>query len=354
MDPPNEFGRFHRQIILPGFSQQAQQRLRDSHALVVGCGALGCASVDALVRAGVGRLTIVDRDTVEPTNLQRQSLFTDDDARRGVPKAQAAARRVRAIDPTTVVRGWVDDFRSDNAISYSEGANIIIDGLDNFETRYLLNDLALTREIPYVYCGAVGFEGMTFSILPSDGPCLRCLFPEPPAVGVAPTCDRAGVFGPAVAVAAGFAMSRAIGILAGVTHTHDRDLISFDLARGAMRTTALNAAARVSDCVACVQRKFEFLDGSRASQTTTLCGRNAVQVRPASPGTVDLNELATRLAVHGTFTVESGRLRGELRGEPTRVGGCYELTLFEDGRAIVRGSTEPSDARRIYTKYVGL
>ncbi|MSR69715.1 MAG: thiazole biosynthesis adenylyltransferase ThiF [Phycisphaerales bacterium] len=354
MDAPNEFGRFHRQIILPGFSTEAQQRLRNSHALVVGCGALGCASVDALVRAGVGRLTIVDRDTVEPTNLQRQSLFTDDDARAGVPKAEAAARRARAIDPNVAVRGWVDDFRSDNALSYSEGANIIIDGLDNFETRYLLNDLAITREIPYVYCGAVGYEGMTFAILPGVGPCLRCLFPEPPSAGSAPTCDRAGVFGPAVAVAAGFAMSRALRILAGVSQAHDRDLISFDLAHGAVRSTALDASARIIDCVACAQRKFEYLDGSRASQTTTLCGRNAVQVLPASAASVDLFALAARLVRHGAFTVGMGRLRGELPGERTHDGGCFELTVFEDGRAIVRGSTEASDARRIYSKYVGL
>lgn len=353
MDAPNEFGRFHRQIILPGFSLEAQQRLQDSHALVVGCGALGCASVDALARAGVGRLTIIDRDTVEPTNLQRQSLFTDDDARRGVPKAEAAARRVRAIDPNIAVRGWVDDFRSDNALSYSEGVNIIIDGLDNFETRYLLNDLALMREIPYVYCGAVGYEGMTFPILPGVGPCLRCLFPDPPSAGVAPTCDRAGVFGPAVAIAAGFAVSRALRILAGIAQPHDHDLVSFDLARGALRTTTLDESSRVNDCVACVQRNFEFLNGSRSSRTTTLCGRNAVQVLPATGGRVDLGELAARLAPHGAFSVESGRLRGELRGERTADGGCFELTVFEDGRAIVRGSPEVSDARRIYSKYVG-
>ncbi len=354
MDAPNEFGRFHRQIILPGFSIEAQQRLQNSHALVVGCGALGCASVDALARAGVGRLTIIDRDTVELTNLQRQSLFTEDDARRGVAKAEAAARRVRAIDKNIEVRGWVDDFRSDNALLYSEGAHILIDGLDNFESRYLLNDLALTRDVPYIYCGAVGYEGMTFAVRPGVGPCLRCLFPEPPAAGVAPTCDRAGVFGPAVAIAAGFAASRALRFLTGTAQAHDSDLISFDLAQGTLRTTTLDGSARVSNCPACGERNFEFLNGSRASQTTVLCGRNAVQILPATSATVDLGELAARLAPHGEFTVESGRLRGELRGERTHDGGCYELTLFTDGRAIVRGSTEVSDARRVYSKYVGL
>lgn len=354
MDAPNQFGRFHRQVILPGFSIEAQKRLANSHALVVGCGALGCASVDLLARAGVGRLTIIDRDTVEPTNLQRQSLFTDDDARRGVPKAEAAAQRVRAIDPSISVRGWIDDFRWENAASYADGASIIIDGLDNFETRYLLNDLSIRQSIPYVYCGAVGFEGMTFPILPGSGPCLRCLFPEPPSAGVAPTCDRAGVFGPAVAVAAGFAVGTALRHLAGIIEEHDCDLVSFDLASGRLRRTKLGPSARAKECVACVQGRMEFLDGVRASQTTILCGRNAVQVLPASSGSIDLNGLAQRLSPHGSFTVESGRLRGELRAERTATGDFYELTVFADGRAIVRGSPEPSDARRIYTQYIGL
>ncbi len=354
MDAPSQFGRFHRQIILPGFSIEAQQRLLDSHALVVGCGALGCASVDLLVRAGVGRLTIIDRDVVEQTNLQRQSLFTDDDARRGIPKAEAAARRVREIDPTISVHGWVDDFRAENALQYAEGADIIIDGLDNFETRYLLNDLALRRSIPYVYCGAVGYEGMTFPVLPSVGPCLRCLFPEPPSPGVAPTCDRAGVFGPAVAVAAGFAVSVALRYLAGIFEAHDCDLVSFDLATGRLRRTKLGSSAREKNCIACVQERLDFLDGTRSSQATTLCGRNAVQILPASSGAIDLIGLAQRLSQHGAFTVESGRMRGELRSERTSTGASYELTVFVDGRAIVRGSSEPSDARRIYTQYVGL
>ncbi len=353
MDATDEFGRFHRQIILPRFSRAAQQRLRDSHALVVGCGALGCASVDALVRAGVGRLTIVDRDVVESTNLQRQSLFTDLDAKQGVPKADAAARRVREIDPLMQVRGWVDDFRSENAISYSEGVDILIDGLDNFESRYLLNDLAIKRGIPYVYCGAVGFEGMTFAIVPEQGPCLRCLFPEPPPAGVAPTCDRAGVFGPAVSIAAGFAMSRALRILAGVEQPHDFDLVAFDLTRGSIRTTPLGSGARDAECVACANKQFEFLDGTRAARAVTLCGRNAVQILPARSGCVDVEAMGLRLAPHGSFAVQSGRLHGVLAGERTHDGGCFEITLFADGRAIVRGSSDPSDAQRIYTKYVG-
>ena len=354
MDTPNQFGRFHRQIILPRFSIEAQKRLGNSHALVVGCGALGCASVDLLVRAGVGRLTIIDRDVVEPTNLQRQSLFTDDDARRGVPKAEAAARRVRAIDPSISVRGWVDDFRAENALQYAEGVDIIIDGLDNFEGRYLLNDLALRRTISYMYCGAVGYEGMTFPILPRVGPCLRCIFPEPPSPGVAPTCDRAGVFGPAVAVAAGFAVGSALRYLAGIFEDHDSDLVSFDLATGRLHRTKLGSSARANDCVACVHGRLEFLDGARSSQATTLCGRNAVQILPAGSTSIDLDGLALRLMAHGEFTVESGRMRGALRSERTSTGDLYELTVFADGRAIVRGSPELSDAQRIYTQYIGL
>ncbi|MSR28381.1 MAG: thiazole biosynthesis adenylyltransferase ThiF [Phycisphaerales bacterium] len=346
--------RFHRQLILPGFSEAAQTRLGQSHALVVGCGALGCASVDLLVRAGVGRVTIVDRDTVEETNLQRQCLYTDEDARRGVPKAEAAARRVRAINPACEVRGWVDDFRAENAREYARGATIMIDGLDNFETRYLLNDLAIDTGTPYIYCAAVGYEGMTFPIVQGEGPCLRCVFPTPPAAGSAPTCDRAGIFGPAIAVAAGYAMAVAIRRMAGIPTRGDSDLVSFDLMAPRMTRVRLGDSARCPGCSACVDRQFEFLDGSRSTRTTALCGRNAVQVLPACMGRIDLAGLRERLVAHGEFSVESGRLRGELLREATPEGGRVELTVFEDGRAIIRGSVESALALRIYAKYVGL
>ncbi len=340
-------------MILPGFSEEAQVRLRRSHAVVVGCGALGGASIDLLVRAGVGRLTLIDRDVVEESNLQRQSLFVDDDARRSVPKAEAAARRVRAIDPACEVRGWVDDFRSENARSYAEGASILIDGLDNFEGRYLLNDLALEMRIPYVYGAAVGYEGLCFPVLPGAGPCLRCLFPEPPAPGSAPTCDRAGVFGPAIALAAGHAMSIAIRLLAGVPCEADRALVGFDLSVGTSTRIALGVGARSPECPACALGRRDFLCGSRATRTATLCGRNSVQILPSGSGGIDLALLQTRLTPHGSFTIDAGRLRGELSGESTPDGGRYELTIFADGRAIVHGSSEPEAALRIYARYIG-
>ncbi len=348
------FARFHRQLILPGFSEAAQERLRDSHALVVGCGALGCASADLLVRAGVGRLTLVDRDIVEETNLQRQCLFTEEDARNGVPKAEAAARRLTAVDSKCVVRGWVDDFRAENAREYAQGATIFIDGLDNLETRYLLNDLAIERAVPYIYCAAVGYEGMTFPVLPGAGPCLRCVYPEPPAPGTVATCDRAGVFGPVIAAIAAHAMATAIRRVAAIAQPADADMVTIDLQAGRTTRVRLGSEARLSDCPACVGRELEYLDGSRSTQTTTLCGRNAVQVLPSGSGTLDLEGLAGRLQSHGVFRIESGRLCGELAHEATLDGSRFELTVFADGRAIVRGSSETADAIRIYTKYVGL
>jgi adenylyltransferase/sulfurtransferase len=340
-------------MILPGFSEEAQARLRRSHAVVVGCGALGCASIDLLVRAGVGRLTLIDRDEVEESNLQRQSLFTDEDARRSAPKAEAAARRVRAIDPSCEVRGWVDDFRAENARIYAEGASVLIDGLDNFEGRYLLNDVALELKLPYIYCAAVGYEGISFPVIPSEGPCLRCIFPEPPPVGSAPTCDRAGIFGPAIAIAAGRAMATAIRLLAGVRCMEDRALVRFDLASGRESRIALDSATRSRECPACGRGLREFLSGGRAARTATLCGRNAVQVLPDRLGAIDLADLAARLAPHGAFTIDAGRLRGELAAEPTVDGQCFELTIFDDGRTIVRGSPDPADALRIYSRYIG-
>ena len=328
--------------------------MHGSHALVLGCGALGCASADLLVRAGVGAITLVDRDIVEETNLQRQCLYTDEDARRGVPKAEAAAARLRAIDPACVVRGWADDVRSENVLGYAEHATILIDGLDNFETRYLANDVAVSKGIPYMYCAAVGYEGMTFPVVPGEGPCLRCLYPEPPAPGVAPTCDRAGIFGPVIGVIAGFAMAVAIRRMAGITAPSDGDLVSVDLFSGRTARVTLGAERRVTGCPACGARQFEFLAGRRSSQATTLCGRNAVQVMPSRTGSIDLGELCGKLSAHGRFAVESGRVCGALDREPTKNGEHVELTVFPDGRAIVRGSPEPADAVRIYAKYIGL
>ena len=397
-DAGSGLSRWHRQEILPWFGADAQRRLRGSHAAVVGCGALGCAQVDLLARAGVGRLTLIDRDVVEWTNLQRQSLYAEDDARRGVAKAAAAAARVRAIDSSISVRECVADLVPENALECIGDADVIVDGLDGFETRYILNDLAVSRGVPYVYCGVVAARGMTMPVLPAvagaaavpavvgaaavpavvgapgDGPCLRCMFDEPPAAGVEPTCDTAGVFGPAVSVAAGLAAANAIRLLAGLRAQVDRSLVSFDLTGGPFTRMSLDGARR-ADCVCCGARRFEWLMGTRASDATALCGRNAVQVKPAriggaaggaagAPGAPgagaaaggapdSLDTLAARLRELGEVRVERGVVHAMPRGERSRAGEPIELAVFADGRTIVRGTSDVDEARRIHARLVG-
>jgi adenylyltransferase/sulfurtransferase len=387
-----ELSRWHRQEILPWFGADAQARLRRAHAVVVGCGALGCAQADLLARAGVGRLTLIDRDVVEWTNLQRQSLYVEDDARRGVAKAAAAAARVRAIDSSISVRECVADLVPENALECIGDADVIVDGLDGFETRYILNDVAVSRGVPYVYCGVVAARGMTMPVVPAAagaaaapdvagaagaGPCLRCVFDEPPAAGVEPTCDTAGVFGPAVAVVAGLAAANAIRLLAGLHAQVDRSLVSFDLAGGARGaagpfTRISLDGARRSDCVCCGTRRFEWLMGMRASDATALCGRNAVQVKPvrsgssgatgslavragaATSGAPDsLDALAGRLRELGEVRVERGVVHAMPRGERSRTGEPIELAVFADGRTIVRGTSDIDEARRIHARLVG-
>jgi len=368
-----DLDRYHRQILLPGIGEAGQRQLLESHALVVGCGALGTMIADALARAGVGTLTIVDRDTVELTNLQRQVLFDESDVDRMIPKAEAAGAKIRRINSTITVHAHVDDFSHRNAERYAEGADIILDGLDNFETRYLLNDLAVRDGIPYLYGGAVATGGMSLAILPhpehrrtSDPSssvrwtedqatsCLRCIFPDAPPPGSTATCDTAGVLSPAVSTIAAHQVAQAIKLLTGNVAALDRALYSIDVWENTTRRLDVAAARRAGTCPCCVAGRFEFLAGDSSSATTTLCGRNAVQISPppSAGGKLDLGLLAGRLSAHGTFTHNRYLLHGRFDG-PDGDNGPYELTLFPDGRAIIKGTTEPDTARSIYAKYVG-
>lgn len=352
---PDPTDRHHRQAILPGFGAEAQGRLRASCALVVGCGALGCAATDLLARAGVGRLVLVDRDVVELTNLQRQSLFTDADARAGVPKAEAAARRVRAIDPGVRAQACVEHLSAENAAELVKDCDVVVDGLDNYLTRYLLNDAAVKLGRAFVHAGAVAFRGTSMPVLagvaaaagcaPADAPCLRCLFPDAPPAGEGETCDTAGVFGPAVAATGAHAAAQAIKLLAGRADLLDRSLWSTDLAANRTVRVPLAGAAR-ADCPCCGRRRFGFLESAGAPRCTVLCGRNAVQVLPAASGTVDLARMRARLAPLGAFEVTDGLLVGALPGD-------LGLTVFPDGRAIVRGTVDPVAAQSVYDRCVG-
>jgi len=344
--------RYHRQILLPGIGEDGQRRLSASHALIVGCGALGTVIADGLARAGVGTLTIVDRDTVELTNLQRQVLFDEADVQATMPKAEAARAKLARINSGVTVHAHVDDFGPRNAERYAEGADVILDGLDNFETRYVVNDLAVSRGTPYIYGGAVATGGMSMAILPGRTPCLRCVFPEPPPPGSQPTCDTAGVLGAAVVTVAAHQAAQAIKVLTGNLEALDRSLWSIDVWANTTRRFDVTGARR-EDCPCCGLRRFEHLQGLTGSAATSLCGRNAVQILPAAgrgATGLDLRDLAGRLAGHGTFTHNGYLLHGRLDGGDH---GGFELTVFPDGRAIIKGTTEPEVARSVYAKYVG-
>lgn len=371
--------RYHRQMLLPGFGEAGQRKLLGSTALVVGCGALGTVIANMLARAGVGHLVIVDRDFIEMTNLQRQVLFDEDDVANAIPKAEAARRKIAKINSQVKVTAVVDDVNHTNieklAGMLPDGrpdpsgggkVDVIVDGVDNFETRYLANDCAVKHGIPYIYGGAVGTVGASYAILPHTPngdspweqagratPCLRCIFEQAPPPGLNPTCDTAGVIGPAVSIVANFEVNETLKALTGNWDRINPTMVNLDLWSNTLRQFKVARAYDVGDCQCCKHRNFEFIDGKFASGTTTLCGRNAVQFsnKGASGGAIklDFDELAKRLQSHGSVKANKFMLRAQI----TDNGQPYELTLFTDGRAIVKGTKEANTAKSIYAKYVG-
>lgn len=353
LDPA--LARYHRQRLLPGIGDQGQRRLLDSSALVIGVGALGTVVAEHLCRAGVGRLTLVDRDIVELTNLQRQTLFDMDDVEQATPKAVAAKRRLSRINPDVAVTALVEHAgpRTLEATLDASGAAVIIDATDNFQTRYLLNDLAVKRGVPLVYGGAVGTSGMALTIRPGQTSCLRCLFPDPPAPGASPTCDTAGVLAPVTGVIAGFQAAEALKILLGRDDLCSPTLREVDLWTCRLRELDVTGA-RDPDCVCCGHRRFEHLDSGLGDLSLALCGTGSIQVTPAiadhggtSRPRLDLPSLHARLSVHGDFRLTAHLLKGTLR--ESGLG----LTVFPDARALVHGTADPSVARSAYDRYVG-
>jgi len=355
-------------MLLPGFGEEGQRKLLASKALIVGCGALGTVIADMLARAGVGHLVIADRDFIELSNLQRQVLFDEQDVADGLPKAEAARRKIAGINARVRVTAVVDDVGSANIekiIAAGDGkpCDIMVDGVDNFETRFLVNDAAVKHGIPYIYGGAVGTVGMTYAILPHSPagdrpweaagvatPCLRCIFEQAPPPGMSPTCDTAGVLGPVVSIIANFESSEALKVLTGNWAAISPTLLSVDVWANSIKQFKVRRAYEVGACVCCRKREFEFLAGKFGSSTTTLCGRNAVQLTQHRGAVkLDFELVARRLRAHGRVQVNKFMLRAEL----TDLGQPYELTLFNDGRAIIKGTKEATTARNIYAKYVG-
>ena len=332
--------RYSRQIRFAGLGEEGQERLLRAHAAIVGCGALGSFQAAALARAGVGRLTIVDRDSVELSILQRQWLFEESDAAEALPKAVAAERRLARINSSVQSRGMVADLTPANIEELLGQAQVILDGADNFETRYLVNDFALHRAIPWIYGAAVGSYGLTMPVIPGRTACLRCVYPEPPS-GAQPTCETAGVLNTITAVIAALQTADALKILAGRMDSVRARLTTVDVWEGGIRQ--IEQPTPDPDCPACGARDFEYLEGRRRAPVS-LCGRNAVQIHErARP--LDLAQLQAALLPLGEVRANEFALRF--------VTGPYEMTIFPDGRAIVKGTTDIGLARSLYARYVG-
>jgi molybdopterin/thiamine biosynthesis adenylyltransferase len=332
--------RYSRQILFPGIGAQGQQRLAEARVAIVGCGATGSTIAGLLARAGVGTLRIIDRDYVEASNLQRQALFDEADAAASLPKAIAAARKLAASNSEIVVEPQVADLTPENIDRLLSGAQLLLDGTDNFETRYLLNDFAVQRGLPWIYSAAVGSYGLTMNILPGETACLACMFPKSPR-GALETCETTGVLGPAVSVVASAAAGEALKLLVGARQQLRRTLLSWDLWTN--QTSAIQAAEPHPDCRACGRRDFVHLAGEGRPHIT-LCGRNSVQIHErARP--IDFALMSERLRAHGT--VRHNEFVLKFWHEP------YEFTLFPDGRAIIKGTSDTAMARSLYARYIG-
>lgn len=338
--------RFSRQVRYRPLGPEGQLRLAAAHVVVVGCGALGSVSAMALARAGIGRLTLIDRDVPEWSNLPRQILFTEQDVREGMPKAVVAACRLREIDSRLRVEGTVADLTAESIGSLCASADLIVDGTDNFETRFLINDFACRETIPWIYGGVIGAEGRVMPVVPGVTACLRCLIPEPPAPGSLPTCDTAGVIGPAVLVVGGVQAAEAIKLLVGTDQPLPSQLLVCDLWESSWRTIDLGPLA-VGGCDSCRGGDYPWLTGAVSNEATVLCGQDAVQFRLGTGQTVDLEDLAVRLSAVGSVTVNRWLLRAEVEQGLT-------LSVFADGRLIVTGTRDPSRGRSIAARYVGL
>ena len=336
---PDEKKRYSRQIRYPPIGETGQEKIRCASVAVVGCGALGSFQAEALVRAGTGRVRLIDRDYVDYTNLQRQWLYEEADAENETPKAIAAARRLRRLNRYVQVEPLVLDAAPSNVEELLADCDLILDGTDNFETRYLLNDLSVSRGIPWIYGAAIGSYGVVMPIWPAKGPCLACVFPERPA-GLQMTCDVNGILASATASVAALQVSLGLRLLVG-WESYECQVHTFDVWEGTARR--VSATRPDPECCVCARREFRYLEGLRRTPVS-LCGRNAVQIHE-NMRPLDLQQLAVRLRPLGNVRVNEFALRLALPK--------YELTVFPDGRAIVKGTTDIGLARSVYSQLIG-
>ncbi|HEX9424103.1 MAG TPA: ThiF family adenylyltransferase [Pyrinomonadaceae bacterium] len=335
--------RYSRQVLFSGIGSEGQRRLLQSKVLIVGCGALGTAHAESLARAGVGRLRIADRDFVEASNLQRQTMFTERDAAERIPKAIAAASHIGEINREIDVEPEIADVNHSNVERLVKDCDLVLDGTDNFATRYLINDACVKHKIDWIYGAAVGSYGVTMTIQPHQTPCLRCVFEEAPPAASAPTCDTAGVIMPIISLVSAVQVAEALKLLTAQTQSLHRSLMQFDVWRNEWRK--INPGPPSPECLTCGLGKFATLEAASEDFAAVLCGRNAVQISPAQATQLNFEELAERLRGTGEVKFNDYLLRFRT--------GDFELTVFQDARSIVRGTSEIKTARSLYAKYIG-
>ncbi|HEX5884940.1 MAG TPA: ThiF family adenylyltransferase [Pyrinomonadaceae bacterium] len=334
--------RYSRQILFSGIGEEGQRRLTAARVLIVGCGALGSAHAESLARAGVGHLRIVDRDFVEPSNLQRQTMFTESDAEKRLPKAIAAANHLRQINSAIQIEPHVTDVNYSNIEQLIAAGDVVIDGTDNFATRYLINDACVKHNITWIYGAAVGSYGVTMTIRPHQTACLRCVFEEAPPAASAPTCDTAGVIMPIINVVSAVQVTETLKLITGRIEDLHGSLMQFDVWRNEWRR--IGPGAPRPDCPTCGLARYEMLSHA-AEGAAVLCGRDAIQISPSQPTRINFSSLAERLRRLGEVKFNEYLLRFKT--------GNFELTVFQDARSIIRGTDEIAIARSLYAKYIG-
>lgn len=342
MNSPTDIERYSRQTLFAPIGKDGQRRLAGSHVTIIGCGALGSAQAESLARAGVGTLRIVDRDFVEYSNLQRQTMFTEADAANRLPKVIAAANHLRQVNSEITIEPEIADVNHSNIERLIEGCDLVIDGTDNFATRYLINDACVKHEVNWIYGAAVGSYGVTMTIRPNLTPCLRCVFPEAPPAASAPTCDTAGVIMPIINIVAATQVSEALKLLTGCEEDLHQSLMQFDVWRNQWRRISIGPPD--TRCLTCGQREFTTLNEA-PDFAAVLCGRHAVQVSPPQPARINLAALGERLAASGEVKLNDYLLRFRT--------GEFEMTIFQDARSIIRGTDDVATARSLYAKFIG-
>src|SRR4030095_4510206 len=336
--------RYSRQILFPAIGRDGQQKVLSSRVTIIGCGALGASHAEMLSRAGVGRLKIVDRDFVEVTNLQRQTLFKESDAAERLPKSIAAKMRIAEINSEVEVEAVVADVNQSNIESIIADGDVVLDGTDNFQIRYLLNDACVKLGLTWIYGAAVSSYGTTMTILPSETPCLRCIFEEMPDAGSSPTCDTAGVIMPIIATVSAVQVAEAIKLLVGDRDALHGSLMQFDVWQNDWRRIKLGEPD--PDCRTCGQRIFDFLDAESPQFAAVLCGRDAVQISPPNSTSLDLGAFRSKIAHLSDVKQNDYLVRFTIDGN--------EITVFRDGRAIIKGTDDITVARSLYARYVGV